>query len=142
MATVQLDRIGTRFRTSEKNAVQQAFTPSLSVDLHQPLGNLCGAIVLFGWPPEPFPKAIMDDGRIRTHGDAWQHAIGNVNAVPACCPDGLILSSIVVGIGLFNRTGREGGEMVFRHRVAVYAEPRAQGQSYKELISCLSPRVV
>jgi hypothetical protein len=74
--------------------------------------------------PEPFPKAIMGDERIRTLGDAWQHAVGNVNAAPACCPDGLILSSIVVGIGLFNRW--EGGEMVFRHRAAVYAEPRAQ----------------
>jgi hypothetical protein len=39
MATVQPDRIGARFRTSEKNAVQQAFTPSLSVDLHQRLGT-------------------------------------------------------------------------------------------------------
>jgi hypothetical protein len=113
MATIQLDRIGARFRTSEKNAVQQAFTPSLSADLHQRLGNLCGAIVLFGWPPEPFPKAIMDDGRIRTHGDAWQHAIGNVNAAPACCPDGLILSSIVVGIGLFNRTAGRAAKWSF-----------------------------
>jgi uncharacterized membrane protein len=34
-------------------------------------------------------------------------------------PDGLILSSIVVGIALF--TGWMGGETVFRHRVAVYA---------------------
>jgi hypothetical protein len=38
--------------------------------------------------PEPFPKAIKGDERIRTLGDAWQHAIGNVNAAPACCPDG------------------------------------------------------
>ena len=36
----------------------------------------------------------------------------------------------------------KGGEMVFRHRVAVYAEPRMQSQPCKELISCLSPRVV
>jgi hypothetical protein len=34
--------------------------------------------------------------------------------------DGLILSSIVVGLP----TGWKGGEMVFRYRVAVYAEPR------------------
>jgi hypothetical protein len=32
-------------------------------------------------------------------------------------PDGLILSSIVVDIALF--TGWKGGEIVFRHRVAV-----------------------
>jgi len=34
-------------------------------------------------------------------------------------PDGLIPSSIVVGIALF--TGWNGGKMVFRHRVAAYA---------------------
>jgi uncharacterized membrane protein len=55
-------------------------------------------------------------------------------------PDGLILPSIVVGIALF--TGWKGGEMVFRHRVGVYAEPRAQSQSGKELISCPSPRII
>jgi hypothetical protein len=55
-------------------------------------------------------------------------------------PHGLSLASIVVGIALF--TGWKGGEMVFRHRVAVYAEPRAHGQRCKELISCPSPRVV
>jgi hypothetical protein len=55
-------------------------------------------------------------------------------------PDGLIQSSIVVGIGLF--TGWKDGEMVFRRRVAVYPEPWAQGQPCKELISCLNPRVV
>jgi hypothetical protein len=38
--------------------------------------------------PEPFPKAVMGDERIRTLGDAWQHAIGNVIAGPACCPTG------------------------------------------------------
>jgi uncharacterized membrane protein len=65
---------------------------------------------------------FMGDERIRTLGDAWQHAIGNVIARPACCPTGLVLSSIVVGIVLF--TAWKGGEMVFRHRVAVYAEPK------------------
>jgi hypothetical protein len=35
---------------------------------------------------------------------------------------GLILSSIVVGIALF--TGWNGGDIVFVHRVALYAEPR------------------
>lgn len=47
-------------------------------------------------------------------------------------PDGLILSSIVVGIALF--TGWKGGEMVIRHRVDACAEPRAQSQRRKELI--------
>lgn len=80
---------------------------------------------------------FMGDARIRAIGDAWQHAIGNVVAVlvslfnfywryrygPAgILPTGLILSAIVVLIILF--TGWKGGEMVFRHRVAVYDEPR------------------
>jgi hypothetical protein len=30
----------------------------------------------------------MGDERIRTLGDAWQHAIGNVIAGPACYPTG------------------------------------------------------
>jgi hypothetical protein len=34
-------------------------------------------------------------------------------------------------------TGWKGGEMVFRHRVAVYAEPKAQSQPCKMPISCL-----
>jgi hypothetical protein len=55
-------------------------------------------------------------------------------------PDRLILSSIVVGIAPF--TGWKGGEVVLRHRIAVHAEPRAQGQPGKEPISCPSPRVV
>ena len=79
---------------------------SLSVDLHQALGNLRGLIGLFG-----------------------QCAVGNVIAGSARCPDGPILSSIVVGIALF--TSWEGRRNVFRHRVAVC----------KELISCLWPRV-
>jgi hypothetical protein len=32
----------------------QCSKPSLSVDLHQPLGNLCGAIGLFGWRQSRF----------------------------------------------------------------------------------------
>jgi 2-polyprenyl-6-hydroxyphenyl methylase/3-demethylubiquinone-9 3-methyltransferase len=33
--------------------------------------------------PESFPKAIMDDGRIHTPSDVWQHAMGNaIAAVP------------------------------------------------------------
>jgi len=74
--------------------------------------------------------------RIRALGDAWQHAIGNViavlvslfsfywryrNGAVGVLPTGLMLSLIVICIILF--TGWKGGEMVFRHRVAVYDEP-------------------
>jgi uncharacterized membrane protein len=80
---------------------------------------------------------FLGDRRIRDLSDSWQHAIGNVIAVlvslfsfyhryrygaAAVVPIGLILSLIVVGIILF--TGWKGGEMVYRHRVAVYDEPR------------------
>ena len=76
------------------------------------------------------------DRRIRALSDAWQHAIGNVILVlvqlfsfyqryrygaAAVVPMGLILSLVAVGIMAF--TGWKGGEMVFRHRVAVYDEP-------------------
>lgn len=77
------------------------------------------------------------DRRIRALSDAWQHMIGNVIMVlvqafsfyyryrygtSAVVPVGLTLSVIAVGIMLF--TGWKGGELVFRHRVAVYDEPR------------------
>jgi uncharacterized membrane protein len=80
---------------------------------------------------------FLGDRRIRALGDAWQHAIGNVILVlvqlfsfyqryrygtSAVVPLGLILSLVAVCIMLF--TGWKGGEMVFRHRVAVYDEPR------------------
>lgn len=80
---------------------------------------------------------FLGDERIRALSDAWQHAIGNVLAVlvslfsfywryrygaAGVLPVGLVLSLIVVGIILF--TGWKGGELVFRHRVAVYDEPR------------------
>ena len=80
---------------------------------------------------------FFGDDRIRNLGDAWQHAIGNVIMVliqlfsfyqryrygtSAVVPVGLVLSLISVLIMLF--TGWKGGEMVFRHRVAVYDEPR------------------
>ncbi len=80
---------------------------------------------------------FLGDRRIRALGDAWQHAIGNVIMVliqlfsfywryrygtSAVVPLGLILSLVAVCILLF--TGWKGGEMVFRHRVAVYDEPR------------------
>jgi uncharacterized membrane protein len=81
---------------------------------------------------------FFGDGRIRALSDAWQHAIGNVILVlvqlfsfyqryrygaSAVVPMGLSLSLAAVVIMLF--TGWKGGEMVFRHRVAVYDEPRS-----------------
>jgi uncharacterized membrane protein len=80
---------------------------------------------------------FLGDQRIRDISDAWHHLIGNVIAVliqlfsfywryrygtAAVVPMGLTLSLIVVCIILF--TGWKGGELVFRHRVAVYDEPR------------------
>lgn len=79
---------------------------------------------------------FMGDARIRQIGDAWQHAIGNVILVlvqlfsfyqryrygaSAVVPLGLSLSFLAVLLMLF--TGWKGGELVFRHRVAVYDEP-------------------
>lgn len=79
---------------------------------------------------------FMGDERIRRIGDAWQHAIGNVILVliqlfsfyqryrygaTAVIPLGLSLSVISLLLMLF--TGWKGGDLVFRHRVAVYDEP-------------------
>ena len=76
------------------------------------------------------------DERIRSLEAARQHAFGNVvailvatfnfawrynNGAAGVIPTGLILSLIVVGLIMF--TGWKGGEMVFRHRVAVSDEP-------------------
>jgi uncharacterized membrane protein len=81
---------------------------------------------------------FMGDRRIRQISDAWQHAIGNVILVlvqlfsfyqryrygaSAVIPLGLSLSLVAVLILLF--TGWKGGDLVFRHRVAVYDEPPA-----------------
>ena len=80
---------------------------------------------------------FFGDTRIRGISAAWQHAIGNVIAVlislfnfywhytrqaDAVLPVGLVSSLVVVGILLF--TGWMGWEMVYRHRVAVYDEPK------------------
>jgi len=80
---------------------------------------------------------FLGDRRIRDISDAWQHAIGNVILVllqlfsfyyryrygaNAVVPVGLSLSFIAILIMVF--TGWKGGELVFRHRVAVYDEPR------------------
>lgn len=77
------------------------------------------------------------DDRVRRIGDAWQHAIGNVILVliqlfsfyqryrygaAAVLPLGLILS--LIAVCLMGFTGWKGGELVFRHRVAVYDKPR------------------
>jgi uncharacterized membrane protein len=79
---------------------------------------------------------FFGDQRIRQIGDAWQHAIGNVILVliqlfsfyqryrygaAAVVPLGLSLS--VIAVLLMGFTGWKGGELVFRHRVAVYDEP-------------------
>ena len=75
---------------------------------------------------------FLGDDRIRALSKAWQHAIGNVIAVLASLfsfywryrygaagvlPTGIILSLVTVAILGF--TGWLGGELVFRHRVAV-----------------------
>jgi uncharacterized membrane protein len=80
---------------------------------------------------------FLGDSRIRGLGDAWHHAIGNVIMVvvqlfnfywryrhgpSGVVPVGLLLSLIAVCILIY--TGWKGGELVFRHRVAVYDEPR------------------
>jgi uncharacterized membrane protein len=95
--------------------------------------GLVGAVLAAGTGLTDF----LGDGRIRAVSDAWQHAIGNVILVliqlfsfyqryrygaSAVVPLGLSLSLISVLILLF--TGWKGGEMVFRHRIAVYDEPR------------------
>jgi uncharacterized membrane protein len=78
---------------------------------------------------------FIGDARIRALKEAWHHAIGNVLAVlislfsfywryshgvAGVLPVGLVSSLLVVGIILF--TGWKGGEMVFRHGVAVRDE--------------------
>jgi hypothetical protein len=51
-----------RFRTIAKSG---AASLHLSVDLHQPLGNLRGALGLFGWRQSRFRGPIMGDGSTR-----------------------------------------------------------------------------
>ncbi len=123
-----------RVPRERKKAVQQTFSADL-----QPVGNLRGAIGLINWRQSRFSEAITADELICTRGDVWRPATGKCERGSGVLPDGLIPSSIVVGIVLF--TGGKGGETVFRRRVAVYAGRRAQGQSCRELISCLGPRV-
>jgi uncharacterized membrane protein len=76
---------------------------------------------------------FLGDERVRYLGDAWRHMIGNLTAVTlaaiswilrvtqgaeeAVMPWGLTLSVAVALI--LGYTGWKGGELVFRHRVAV-----------------------
>jgi len=78
---------------------------------------------------------VMDfagDRRVRDLSDSWQHAIGNVivvllaivswywryvNDPAAALPVGLTLSIVMALLLLF--TGWKGGELVYRHHVAV-----------------------
>jgi uncharacterized membrane protein len=48
----------------------------------------------------------------------WRYRDGTAAVLPV----GLVLSAIAVLIMIY--TGWKGGELVFRHRVAVYDEPR------------------
>jgi uncharacterized membrane protein len=81
---------------------------------------------------------FMGDTRIRALNDAWQHALGNVIAVlialfnwywryqygvDAVLPLGLILSLVIAAILGF--TAWKGGDLVYKHRVAVEDDPRA-----------------
>jgi len=85
---------------------------------------------------------FVGDARIRQLNDAWHHAIGNViavvislfsfywryrNGAAGVIPAGLVMSLIVVAIFVY--TGWKGGELVFRHRVAVYDAPEQQQSS-------------
>jgi hypothetical protein len=57
--------------------VQEAF---LSVSICTSRSELTWINWVIWMAPEPFLKAMMGDERIRTLGDAWQHAIGNRGA--------------------------------------------------------------
>jgi uncharacterized membrane protein len=85
---------------------------------------------------------VIGEPRIRSLGDAWWHAGGNVIVVlielynwyarvsegaAAIVPKGLILSLIVTCILLF--TGWKGWQMVYRHRVGVADENAAADRS-------------
>jgi hypothetical protein len=94
MATVQPDRFGAGSRTSEKSSAANLHVVSICTAARELTCSnwITRELTWSNWivwlTPEPFPKAIMGDGRSRTLGDAWQHAIGNVIAGPAWCPTG------------------------------------------------------
>ncbi len=102
---------------------------------------------------------FLGDSRIRRLSDAWQHMIGNLVAVAlaiaslimrleagaeaAVVPVGLLMSTAVVVILVF--TGWKGGELVFRHRVAVQpAHPSFAGKDLGDASDehVISPDVV
>src|SRR5688572_1913598 len=75
---------------------------------------------------------FLGDERIRALRAAWRHMVGNVSAVilsivnfvirlddpaGAVVPTGLALSTLVALILVY--TGWQGGELVYRHRVAI-----------------------
>lgn len=75
---------------------------------------------------------FLGHDRVRQIGDAWYHAVGNTvlllvqffnfywryeHGTAGIIPVGTILSAIAVGIMLY--TGWKGGELVYRHRVAI-----------------------
>jgi uncharacterized membrane protein len=80
---------------------------------------------------------FLGDHRIRRLGSAWIHGLGNAlalalaivdafihtrDAYTSVVPTGLVLSALVVLILLV--TAWNGGEMVYRHGVAIRPEPR------------------
>lgn len=85
---------------------------------------------------------FFSEPRIRALSDAWYHMVGNLTALIIAAVNfairysqgaegaikgwGVMLSLVVVAILLF--TGWKGWEMVYRHRVAVSAEPASAGQ--------------
>ena len=94
MATVQPDRIGAGSPTSEKSSAANLHVVSICTAARKLTWSnwITRELTWSNWivwlRPEPFPKAVMGDERIRTLGDAWQRAIGNVIAGPAWCPTG------------------------------------------------------
>lgn len=80
---------------------------------------------------------FFGNGKIRAHGDAWRHMIGNLVAVAlalvslwlrwddpatAVLPFGLLLSTVIVLLILY--TGWKGGELSYRHRVGMLPNDR------------------
>jgi hypothetical protein len=94
MATVQPGRIGAGSRTSKKSSAANLHVVSICTAARKLTWSnwITRELTWSNWivwlRPEPFPKAVMGDERIRTLGDAWQHAIGNVTAGLAWCPTG------------------------------------------------------
>jgi hypothetical protein len=73
-----------RVPQERKKAVRHLHLVSISSAVREPTWS--NWIILLA--PDSFLKAIIGDERIRIVGDAWQHAIGDVMAGPACCATG------------------------------------------------------